>query len=280
MKTYVAYHACCVDGFGAAFAASKVLPEDTIYIAMNHYDSLPHFNPGSKIYCLDFCFKKHEILEIIKHSSLTIIDHHLSEAKELESILSLKDDNLEIIFNMNKSGATMTWDYFHSTPPPDFFPYIEDRDLTKYSLPNTKEIISALMLKPKDFKTWDSLSAAALLQEGLLFESFKKQIMEETLERHHFADIGGVLVPAINSTCFWSDITFLLLEKYPQSPFVAAYYSIDGDRIKWSLRSREGSNIDVGDISKAFGGGGHPNSGGFSAPKDLISFKKNLKIAS
>ena len=280
MKTFVIYHANCVDGFGAAFAAWRALGSNNVeYIPLNHYDPMPFFSTGSKIYCLDFCFKKEEILQIIQHSSLTIVDHHISELRSIVDILHMDHPNLEIIFNMEQSGATLAWNYFHKQPTPDFFQHIEDRDLGKYQLENTKEIISALMLKPKTFQEWEKISTQKLLLEGEIFKNFQEQILKETLERHHFAEIHGKVIPVVNSTCFWSDITFKLLDLYPEHDFVASYYAIDEQRIKWSIRSREGSSVDVGLISQEYEGGGHFHSGGFTTKKDQIVFCKQFKIA-
>ena len=280
MKTFVVYHANCIDGFGAAFSAWKALGDSVEYIPLNHYDPIPKFPRGSTIYCIDFCFKRHEILSLIDHSKVIILDHHLSELEAVKDLIhNFSHPNLEIKFDLDKSGAILAWEYWHKEAAPDYFAFIEDRDLGRYALKETMDLTAVLMLYPKDFATWNDLSKQRLLTEGPIFKRLQDQIMRETLERHHMAFISGQWVPVVNSTCFWSDITFELLKMYPQAPFVAAYYAVDGERQKWSLRSPKGSNVDVSKISKEYGGGGHKHSGGFTSLNHEISFKEEKKKA-
>ncbi len=53
------------------------------------------------------------------------------------------------------------------------------------------------------------------------------------------------------------------LNTYPDAKF-AMFLRQDGDVIKGSLRSDPYKNIDVSQIAKAFGGGGHKLAAGFS----------------
>ena len=55
-----------------------------------------------------------------------------------------------------------------------------------------------------------------------------------------------------------------MLQRYPDAPFVGAYYE-DADGVRrWSLRSRK--SFDVSDVAKKLGGGGHPQASGFREP--------------
>ena len=52
-----------------------------------------------------------------------------------------------------------------------------------------------------------------------------------------------------------------LLKLYPDAPF-ATCWSRSGDRLKYSLRS-EDSRMDVSEVARGYGGGGHRNASGF-----------------
>ena len=55
-----------------------------------------------------------------------------------------------------------------------------------------------------------------------------------------------VPVPIVNATAHWSDVGEAMLEKYPEAPFVGAYFEdADGAR-RWSLRSRP--DFDVSEV--------------------------------
>ena len=48
--TSVIYHASCPDGFGAAWAAHRVLGERAQYLPMNHGDPIPQMDDDAKVY--------------------------------------------------------------------------------------------------------------------------------------------------------------------------------------------------------------------------------------
>jgi hypothetical protein len=275
---YIVYHDKCTDGFGAALVAWQKYQESAQYIPLNHYDPVPNFKPGSKIICLDFCFNKATLINLARHHEVLVLDHHQSAFKEVEDLILQPIKNLDLRFNMSQSGVEMAWKYFNEGQAlPLLFNHIKDRDLGLFALPKTQQIISALMTVPKEFKIWSELSVKQLAERGEIIEQVQHQMMVEMCDKHHFAYIGGVWVPAVNATCWWSDVTKILLQKYPDSPFVAAYYTVDSTRTKWSLRSLPGGS-DVAEISTPYGGGGHPNSGGFTAKTGSIKFSQE-KIA-
>ena len=57
-KTAVIYHASCPDGFGAAWAAHRVLGERAQYLPMNHGDPIPQMDDDARVYILDFSFDR------------------------------------------------------------------------------------------------------------------------------------------------------------------------------------------------------------------------------
>ena len=69
-------------------------------------------------------------------------------------------------------------------------------------------------------------------------------------------------VPMVNATTLISEIGHALLIAYPKAPFVVMYQDIPGKRV-FSLRS-EDSRMDVSEVAKARGGGGHRNAAGYS----------------
>lgn len=275
---YIVYHDKCTDGFGAALVAWQKYQNDAQYIPLNHYDPVPHFELGSTIICLDFCFPKITLLALAQNHKVLVLDHHQSALKEVEDLIKNPVPNLDLRFNLNQSGVEMAWQYFNPNEKmPQLFHHIKDRDLGLFAIPRTHQIIAALMTVPKEFSLWSDLSVEKLAERGEIIEQVQHQMMVEMCEKSHFAFIGGIWVPAVNATCWWSDVTKILLQKYPDSPFVAAYYALDSDRTKWSLRSLPGK-ANVAEISTPYGGGGHPVSGGFTAETGAIKFSQEIPI--
>lgn len=275
---YVVYHANCTDGFGAAFSAWLHFKDNATYIPLNHYDPIPAFFPNSKIYILDFCFPKEELIKLSQYCEILVLDHHISAKKDVQELIDNPIKNLTLIFKENVSGSILAWEHWHNNSAPDFFKNIQDRDLGKFQFSETKGVIAALMTYEKTFSTWEKLSQLQLKSEGETILRIQDQLMKEMLEKWHWAEIGGHWVPVVNATSYWSDITSKLLELVPNVPFAAAYYALDAERIKWSLRSTKESQVDVSLISTPYGGGGHKNSAGFTAKKDQIKFTKNPLI--
>ena len=65
--------------------------------------------------------------------------------------------------------------------------------------------------------------------------------------------------PPVNATVLFSDIAGELAK---DRPFGACYFDRGDGKRQWSLRSRDGG-IDVAEVAKANGGGGHRNAAGF-----------------
>ena len=55
-KTWVLYHAECLDGFGAAWAAWKALGAEAQYQPVRHGYPAPGMPAGRIVYILDFCY--------------------------------------------------------------------------------------------------------------------------------------------------------------------------------------------------------------------------------
>ena len=67
------------------------------------------------------------------------------------------------LFDMNHSGARLSWDFFHPGKlPPKFINYIEDRDLWKWELPSSKEFSAAFVMVPFKFEEYEKFEDAML----------------------------------------------------------------------------------------------------------------------
>ena len=107
-KTAVIYHASCPDGFGAAWAAHRVLGERAQYLPMNHGDPIPQIDDDARVYILDFSFDRERMGELQrKHGqdNVILLDHHITAAQELSELPNCHID-------LSKSGAVLSWEHF------------------------------------------------------------------------------------------------------------------------------------------------------------------------
>jgi oligoribonuclease NrnB/cAMP/cGMP phosphodiesterase (DHH superfamily) len=268
MKPLCIYHGFCADGFTAAWVVWNFHGEGAVeFHAAKHGDPPPEVGER-EVYLVDFSYPRPVIEAMARRATkLTVIDHHVTAAHELEGLIR-NDGVIDGVFDMDKSGCLLTWEwFFRERPPPPALLAVNDRDLWRFELPWTREIFSALTSYPYDFAIWNTLMEAdrldALRQEGVTLErKQRKDIAEIIAAGSHLITIAGHTVPACNVPSPWaSDAGHLLAHGHP----FAACFWIDGEQIAFSLRSAP-DGLDVSEIATQFGGGGHRHAAGFKRP--------------
>lgn len=261
--TVCIYHGNCADGFTAAWVVRKAFNEAVEFIP-GVYQTAPPDVTGEDVLLVDFSYKRRVMTEmILRAKTVTVLDHHKTAQADLDGL-----EGAEVVFDMDRCGARITWDYFFpNVAPPPVLLHVEDRDLWRFALPKTREIQANIFSYPYEFQIWDRLMAAdpaVLAVEG------------EAIERKHFKDIaelvgvmkrmmciGGYTVPVANLPyTLSSDAGHMMADGYP---FAACYWDVPNGRV-FSLRSTE-RGIDVSEVAKKFGGGGHRNAAGFQVSR-------------
>jgi oligoribonuclease NrnB/cAMP/cGMP phosphodiesterase (DHH superfamily) len=86
-----------------------------------------------------------------------------------------------------------------------------------------------------------------------------KQIIDDHIRHAREIEMAGHKILAVNATVLFSDIAGELAKG---RPFGACYFDrFDGKR-QWSLRSAP-DGVDVSEVAKQFGGGGHRHAAGW-----------------
>lgn len=269
-KVYIIYHFPCKDGFASALVANQYFNEndiETILLPRDYNSEFPKcIEKGSKLYILDFSYKKEIIEKVNQEYNVVILDHHKTAQFDLKNFSNA-------IFDMNRSGAMLTWNYFYpGKEAPKLIKYIEDRDLWKFNYSETEYINHALDFLSWDFEEWevylDDDKVNDLLETGEVISKYIKITIKKMLDNVYFSNISGYSVPTINiaNGAIVSQALSYILKIYPESPFAASYY-IKENIIKYSLRSR--NDFDVSEIAKKYDGGGHHSAAGF-----IIELKK------
>jgi oligoribonuclease NrnB/cAMP/cGMP phosphodiesterase (DHH superfamily) len=273
---YVLFHSKCYDGFGAAYAAWKALGDTAKYIPVSYGYPPPEMPDATHIYIVDFSYPPEILLDLVNRGApVTVIDHHKTAQEALNSLVGAHS-HLHTIFNMEKSGALLTWEYFHRypadapsdpglpIPAPLLIQHISDRDLWKFEMDGTAKIHKALVSLPMDFKLWDTLDVEQLKKDGEICERLYTQLVENICDGSYQAQLDGHKIPVVNTSIAWSEVGHELAKRYPDAPFVASFTVFDS-QVMWSLRSI--GEFDVSAVAKKFGGGGHKNAAGFKTVK-------------
>lgn len=259
----VIYHADCTDGFGAAYSAWKCLGNRAEYYACKHGSTPPDVK-GKVVAILDFSYNNATTKQMIEDAeNLIVIDHHKSAMVELHDISNTH-------FDMKHSGARLAWDFFHpGKEPPKFIDYIEDRDLWKWELPYSKEFSAAFDMVPYQFEEFEKFEDDSVFDDavkrGSYILAYSKTVVKKVCDKASSRSLDGHDVLVVNASHWMSEIGARLA---PDCDFAVIWYYDHNDRInKVSLRSFH-EHVDVSEIAKRFGGGGHKKAAGFTLPAD------------
>jgi oligoribonuclease NrnB/cAMP/cGMP phosphodiesterase (DHH superfamily) len=201
---FVIYHGNCTDGFGAAWSAWKKLGNKAEYFAA-HHDQGPPSVKGKNVAILDFSYSKEDTEKILKEAnSLIILDHHKTNQETLK-------DAEYAIFDMNRSGAVMAWNFFHPEKEvPLFIQYIQDRDLWRWSLPNSKEFSSAFYEVPFSFDEYDKFLKSGAVDRAILYGSYILKYVDNQVNSLSKSAIDrkllGYKCKVINSSVYRSEL--------------------------------------------------------------------------
>lgn len=305
----VLYHANCTDGYASAWAFHKLMepvyPSTTYipveYSSQGYLDTIVPFNDSAEnidLYILDFSFYASELLEARRYfHTITLLDHHKSAQENLSEITE-EAGNLKVVFDMGKSGAGLSWEYFSSgewiseryvsvfsqnfQTRPAFINYVEDRDLWKFSLPFSKEISTYLNSLPHNFEVYEEIAQAlkddlyGIKSKGEAQMVYQDRLIESIKKNAVLKKIAGHMVPVCNCPgALASELGNILSER---ESFSLTWYLDHLGTVRCSLRSRKAYGKDVSVIAKKLGdGGGHENASGFSLP--LYEFLNLLDAA-
>jgi oligoribonuclease NrnB/cAMP/cGMP phosphodiesterase (DHH superfamily) len=260
-RPLVLYHANCADGFCAAWVAHLALGDFADYVPVQ-YGTPPPDVAGRRVYILDFSYKRPVMDAILAVTDrVVILDHHKTAEAELAGLSCAR-------FDMNKSGGRMAWEFFFpGKPSPWLVDYTEDRDLWRWALPYSQQISAFLASHPVEFQFWDSLNADgpgserwdSWITQGDAILRYQSQQVERAVVNATEIEMDGHRVLCVNATSLISEVAGRLAEG---RPFGAAWFVRGDGKRQWSLRSTK-DGIDVSEVARKRGGGGHKHAAGF-----------------
>lgn len=292
------WHHNDTDGFSAAAAFELYRPLDIkpTYKAVDYTLPLPSLDfTNTNLYILDFSVDQEVIDEIKSRGNwVYILDHHKSALEKLGA------DNPDCYFDMNRSGAMIAHDFFRNmyrprigdfshigieSPYKDFFDYVQDQDLGRYSLPESKTVKAFLYSIPRtieDHVDAAYLTADVMMSKGNMIKRYIDTSVETTMEYAHIIQIDEYKALMINSAVMFDDISAELKKRVKDQglDFCGCYFVCSNDMVKFSLRSKEDFTTDVDVVAKRFGGGGHRFAAGFEVKKEMFNLReiKSIKL--
>lgn len=282
---YIIYHKNCIDGFTGLFLFMRTkyrIDNPIIYPDVPSSSDIPPKIENKNIICIDVAYKPEIIKEMNKKcNKLLFIDHHISI---INDITDMDLDKTKIIYDINKSGASLVWDYFYKDEIPRFVKYIEQNDIGKWDDPHVKDFISALEVKfkfalhknnlNKMNKLFSDSYVDVLLTKGRTYNEYKKFQLNKSVYNCNF-----LMFPSkkyMEKYNFDKQYKICLTDyKNPNISEVGNYISKNIDDIDfcllWSYNVKRqiwnfflrSYKTDIDDVAKKFGGGGHKLAAGF-----------------
>ena len=261
-KIAILYHGGCPDGMGGAYAAWKKFGDSADYIPVRHGHPPPEHLGGMELYFIDFCYPAPVMNELARVAkSITVLDHHEGVREVAQSFPG--------VYDVSHSGATIAWSYFHpKTRVPKLLLYLEDGDLYKFELPNSRNILAYVYASPYQvFEHLDTLARELedpeelkrVINAGAFFEQHHQYIIEKRVQHAELVRFEGHECFLVSSTGeFTSDVGHRL---YAMKPPFAIMVSAGATGIHVSLRSD--GTFDVSELARKYGGNGHPASAAF-----------------
>lgn len=277
------YHANCTDGLtSVGIAVQPQQATDNRYVtrAMAYQNKLDIEELRGKRVCfLDFSVGKStmlEILEVAEH--VTVIDHHVSVYEELSEIVA---DNFNYVYDVNKSGAGLAWDYFIGGEMPLFVKLVQDRDIWTKEYYDTEPFSLAIRVENLDFEEMVCVIAditdfikkhpghiddftIELIANGKSYMKYQTYIVKQIASNAIKAilDDGQEVMKVNCAAGLISDVGSYLAENSDCG--VALMYVDTGKQRICSLRVAADSDYDASAYAKAHGGGGHKRAAGWS----------------
>lgn len=271
-RPLVLFHAQCMDGLAAAWVVWRRHFDKADYVPVR-YNQEPPSCADRVVFIVDFCYPPDVTARIADEACrVIVIDHHETAIEKFQAAWKPRPD-VHLIFDLEHSGAQLTAQYFNASSRLWIVDYVEDRDLWKWALPNSREInallgAACLGKEPLEaFKTLEELRGISRKQavaQGLgaqmQIECYARQVASEA-RITTFAGHPGI--PVVNLPKPMA--SEVLHEVLKTAPFAVGWRQ-EGTSAVFSLRSQEPNGFNVAKLAERFGGGGHHHSAGFTLP--------------
>lgn len=310
-KAAVLYHYPCPDGVFAALAAHMYFTAtstpalffpNTVYSPVR-VEELP-LGEINDIYLLDFVGPPGFIHQISpKVERVVVLDHHKTALEMFSASASTIDKNVFQVIDMDRSGATIAYDFFKEKILSEninvdcgqdlvisefervrpLFDYIQDGDLWRWRLCNSKAFNSGLKdlnieydpkLNPSLFEQLRALDLNSIISQGLESLSHKQRLINQALEHSYEIALGGgtyghcLAVNANSIPGLRSELGHQLANKsrgMELRGIGAVVYRVPEleNDNMLKISLRSVEKEDTTPVSKEFGGGGHGNASSF-----------------
>ena len=276
MAFYNVTHKNCDDGAMSSAIVKKFKPEAIVFPSTygHEWKTLPLVE-GDSVVFTDFSPEPADAYAMYeKGIKFQILDHHITAVNNLNKYWETNPKEANIIrsmsiLDMNRCGATITWDYFsHGKERPRILHFIEIADLWKWELDINSQFVTQYVRVICKMGSWEAMAKlldgfdeAAAIDAGSLLMLRLNSDVEDLTKKSDSIKLHGWNVRVCNSghANSISELGHALAQM--SSDGVGLIYNITGKKVKISTRGLKGTSV-ARELAEKFGGGGHNEAAG------------------
>ncbi len=272
------------DGRASAAIVRRALGQKILLHEMNYGDPIPWelISKVDRVVIVDFSLSRTEMTRIAQGNELIWIDHHISAIKDLSGV----SENWQGIRDTGDAACVLTWRYFFPDQPvPHPIVLIGDRDTWHWREAETGPFDEGLHQEntnPENDSLWgpllnnDPQFIGQLIARGKVLREASLTNIQRQVDNYGFAvNFEGLRAMAINARGNGDIGSYIQKLGYQ-----LAYCYIDNCQ-NGNLMTFVGlysSEVDVSEIAKKFGGGGHRGASGFSFQRSCSPFPEDASV--
>lgn len=294
------YHSKDMDGWVSGAVVKHKYP-DIDLMGWDYSDPIPDINifePYSEVIFIDVTFPFDYLLSLSSSVKLTVIDHHITFKKQVDNYvfhLPLNGENserlpFEFIYDSKLSACEVAFQhYFGYIPPivklvgeydtwrsqgtPEWESEILPMKYFLYGCVSSPEDVNPCWLDniPTNYKGEIFSCTGDMIEKGLVVKNYVETQNKSKTEFYSFErECYGYRVLCLNTNFFSSDTMSSRFD--PEKHDLMMGFSFNGEQWGVSLRSIEGG-VNVSEIARQRGGGGHACAAGFEVKNFEDIFK-------
>ena len=269
------YHKSDLDGHCSGAIVKKFHPECEM-IGVDYKDSIHDFElvKGEKVFIVDFSFNMEEMKFLSGHTELHWIDHHKSKIEDAHAVgfLASGGQSLEI----GIAGCELTWEYLTDSKMPQSVRLLGRYDV--WDLKDSKVLPFQYGMREHENTLPDSPIWAALLADnnqvdeitgrGAVILAYQdKQNAMYAKGMSYEAKFEGLRAIVMNKAYTNSKAFDAVYD--PAKHDIMVLFGVKPKEYKYTLFCDK-PEIDVSEIAKKYGGGGHKGAAGFYSETQVV----------
>ena len=268
----ILYHNADLDGISAAGLLRRYYPDAELY-GWDYADGeLPNIK-GKMLFIVDLSLNANQLTKLYdQNEQIVWIDHHKTSEEVLESISAQR---FNAIISTAHAAVWLVYNFLDGgIEVPEAINLLErydrwDKKKDWFTRVLPFQYYARTKIKtPDDFRYPENIDVEDWIDKGKLMLASILQLYEREIQYASEIEFHGYSALVLNTQAFNS----LAFEQHPKKSEYDLFisYAIRGDKLRVGLYSEK---IDVADLAKKYGGGGHKGAAGFVlCSADAINF--------